>query len=133
MKYRKQISLAVFCLYIAAVALLCFTHGEQFPELPKIWFGIPADKVAHALMFFPFTILGYLSFTSEQNSTIQKIIVLIVLTGVGCSMAYATEDIQRMLGYRAYEISDMKADIIGLGAGTFISTLFILFSRKKLK
>ena len=131
MKYRKQISLALFCLYIAAVAVLCFTQGEQLPELPKTWFGIPADKAAHVLMFFPFTILGYLSFTSEENSALQKAAVLAVLIAVGCGMAYATESIQRMLGYRAYEISDMKADMTGLCAGTLISILFIIFSLRK--
>jgi VanZ family protein len=133
MKYRKQISLVLFCLYIAAVAFLCFTQGEQLPELPKTWFGIPSDKLAHALMFFPFTILGYLSFTSEENSTLQKVIVMTILIAVGCGMAYATESIQRILGYRAYEISDMKADMIGLGIGVFITILFIIFSIKKLK
>ena len=133
MKYRRQISLVLFCLYIAAVAVLCFTQGEQLPELPNTWFGLPSDKVAHALMFFPFTILGYLSFTSEENSTLQKTAVLAILIAVGCGMAYATESIQRMLGYRAYEISDMKADMIGLGIGAFISILFIIFSIKKLK
>ena len=133
MKYRKQISLVLFCLYIAAVAFLCFTPGEQLPELPKTWFGLPSDKVAHGLMFFPFTILGYLSFTSEDNKTLQKVLVLAILIAVGCGMAYATESIQRILGYRAYDISDIKADLIGLGVGSFISTLFIIFSIKKLK
>ena len=133
MKYRKQLSLILFCLYIMAVAVLCFTQGEQLPELPNTWFGLPSDKVAHALMFFPFTILGYLSFTSEENSTLQKVAVLTVLIAVGCGMAYATESIQRVLGYRAYEISDMKADMAGLGLGTLISIMFIIFSTKKHK
>jgi VanZ family protein len=133
MKYRKQISLILFCLYIMAVAVLCFTQGEQLPELPNTWFGLPSDKVAHALMFFPFTILGYLSFTSEENSTLQKVAVLTVLIAVGCGMAYATESIQRVLGYRAYEISDMKADMAGLGLGALISIMFIIFSTKKHK
>lgn len=133
MKYRKQISLVLFCLYIAAVAFLCFTQGEQLPELPKTWFGLPSDKVAHVLMFFPFAILGYLSFTSEDNKTLQKVLVLTILIAVGCGMAYATESIQRVLGYRAYDLSDIKADMIGLGIGSFISTLFIIFSTKKLK
>lgn len=133
MKYRKQISLILFCLYIMAVAVLCFTQGEQLPELPNTWFGLPSDKVAHALMFFPFTILGYLSFTSAENSTLQKVAVLTVLIAVGCGMAYATESIQRVLGYRAYEISDMKADMAGLGLGTLISIMFIIFSTKKHK
>lgn len=133
MKYRKQISLILFCLYIMAVAVLCFTQGEQLPELPNTWFGLPSDKVAHALMFFPFTILGYLSFTYEENSTLQKVAVLTVLIAVGCGMAYATESIQRVLGYRAYEISDMKADMAGLGLGTLISIMFIIFSTKKHK
>ena len=131
MKYRRQISLVLFCLYIAAVAVLCFTQGEQIPELPNTWFGLPSDKVAHALMFFPFTILGYLSFTSEENSTLRKVIMLATLIAIGSGMAYATESIQRMLGYRAYEISDMKADMIGLGTGTIISIMFIIFSIKK--
>ena len=133
MKYRKQISLILFCLYIMAVAVLCFTQGEQLPDLQNTWFGLPSDKVAHALMFFPFTILGYLSFTSEENSTLQKVAVLTVLIAVGCGMAYATESIQRVLGYRAYEISDMKADMAGLGLGTLISIMFIIFSTKKHK
>ena len=133
MKYRKLISLVLFCLYLAAVAFLCFTQGEHLPELPKIWFGIPSDKIAHALMFCPFTVLGYLSFTSEDSKTFRKVLVLAILIAVGCCMAYATESIQRFLGYRAYEISDIKADLIGLSMGSFISCLFIIFSIKKLK
>ena len=133
MKYRKQISFVLFCLYIAAVAILCFTQGKHLPEMPETWLGLPSDKVAHALMFLPFTILGYLSFTSEENSTLKKITVLTILIAFGCGMAYATEIIQRILGYRAYEISDMKADMTGLGIGTFISSLFIIFSIGKHK
>lgn len=133
MKYRKQISIVLFCIYIATVAFLCFTQGEQLPELPKTWFGLPSDKVAHALMFLPFTILGYLSFTSEDDRTVKKVTVLAILIALGCGTAYATESIQRILGYRAYETSDIKADTIGLCIGSFISTLFIIFSIKKLK
>ena len=57
--------------------------------------------------------------------------MLATLIAIGSGMAYATESIQRMLGYRAYEISDMKADMIGLGTGTIISIMFIIFSIKK--
>lgn len=107
----------VFCLYLAAVALLCFLKFEQPSQIPATIFGYPADKIAHLCMFFPFPILGYLASAPSKGGFFKKIFLLTFLAGVGLSMAYGTERIQHALGYRSYDLNDMRANAFGLAVG----------------
>ena len=128
---KKHISVILFCLYLGAVAMLCFAHGEQLPDLPTTWFGIPADKVAHALMFLPFPVLSFQAFRPYRTGTAGKTAILAMFTVAGAGVALATEKIQSALEYRSYETLDLLADAAGLAAGAFICAILIFIQSKR--
>lgn len=126
MTTRRIIYIIVLCLYIAAVAFLCFAKPEDMPQMPSLWFGLPADKVGHFLMFMPFPILAFLTFETEGMTVGRKFLLLAVLMTVGAGLAMGTEHIQAQLAYRAAETGDFYADAAGLVIGGAAVLLFIL-------
>ena len=129
-KTIKKISLALFCIYIIAVILLCVIQSESLPELPKTFLGIPFDKIAHFIMFLPFVILGYSAFQPSRERISSKLSVLGIFLILGGAFAIATERLQAMTAYRSYEILDMAADGIGLFTGTIAILIYILKTKK---
>ena len=129
-KQIKRISLVLFCIYIIAVIALCVIKTDDLPELPKYFLGIPFDKIAHFIMFFPFIILGYASFMPTEKGIWRKITVLGIILLVGCVFAFSTEKIQAMTAYRSYEILDMAADSTGLLIGTLLTLTYIVKTNK---
>ena len=129
MRQHNPISIFIFCLYIAAVAYLCFARPDDMPQLPQLWLGLPADKVGHFLMFTPFPLLGYLTFEVKGMSVGRKLFLIAILIVFGAGMALGTEYIQARLEYRSAENSDLLADVIGLITGG-IFTLIYIFLRK---
>lgn len=133
MKNRlKGISVIVFCIYLAAVAVLCFIRPSRLPEMDiRTFLGIPIDKVLHFLMFLPYPVLSAIVFISrEQNRTaVTATLFILVLTGIG--VAYGTEMIQAHTDYRSYEIADFLADIAGIAAGTVITASCLIYTRLK--
>ena len=129
-KKIKRISLVLFCIYIIAVVALCVIKTNDLPELPKYFLGIPFDKIAHFIMFFPFIILGYASFSPTGKNLWKKVSILGIMLIVGCVFAFSTEKLQAMTSYRSYEILDMAADSIGLLCGTLIILIYIITTRK---
>ena len=129
MKHSRIISVFIFCLYIAAVAYLCFARPDDMPQLPQLWLGLPADKVGHFLMFTPFPLLGYLTFEVKEMSVGRKLFLIAILIVFGAGMALGTEYVQARLEYRSSENSVLLADVIGLITGG-IFTLIYLFLRK---
>ena len=123
MKNVKNIVRIMFCGYIAAVLYLCFTQGEQLPDMPALWFGLPSDKVAHFIMFLPFVPLAYLAFVPFRAAIWKKISLIVIFAAVGFGLAAATEEIQGLLGYRAKDVKDMAADSLGLAAGTLLAVV----------
>ena len=94
--------------------------------MPSLWFGLPADKVGHFLMFMPFPILAFLTFETEGMTVGRKFLLLAVLMTVGAGLAMGTEHIQAQLAYRAAETGDFYADAAGLVIGGAAVLLFIL-------
>lgn len=133
MKIRINIFAVFFCIYIAAVAMLCFMHGDNLPDMSTTWFGLPSDKVAHFLMFLPFTPLAYLTFRRKGASLCTKLIILTLMLTIGSALAYMTEIIQEKLSYRTYETTDLYMDCTGLIAGFTVVALKIIIktSRKR--
>ena len=129
MRQHNPISIFIFCLYIAAVAYLCFARPDDMPQLPQLWLGLPADKVGHFLMFTPFPLLGYLTFEVKEMSVGRKLFLIAILIAFGAGLALGTEYIQARLEYRSSESSDLLADVIGLITGG-IFTLIYIFLRK---
>ena len=122
MRIRRIIFLLLFCLYIAAVAYLCFARPDEVPSLPETWFGLPADKVAHFLMFLPFPFLGYIAFEGNGMNWWKKALLMIGLLTIGFALALGTEQVQALLEYRSYS---------GLLSGCIITTIYLLIRRKK--
>ena len=128
---RRYIFAVLFCLYILTVCFLCFTKGEQLPDMPSTWFGLPADKVAHFIMFLPFTPLAYATFAPADGGLWRGLAVAMICTAVGVGLAFATERIQGMLGYRTEDTYDMFSDIIGLTAGALLSIATVAIQHLK--
>lgn len=131
-RISKKIYIATFCIYLTAVALLCFLNPSSLPEVDiRTFLGIPADKCLHFLMFFPYPVLAGLVFTDKENSVFNGLTIMTVLAVVGLGLAYGTELIQAHTGYRAYEIGDFIADAIGIGAGTVAFLSYTIITRLK--
>lgn len=126
MNKGRIVSTAAFLLYIAAIAVLCLIHNDSLPDISKTWFGIPSDKVAHFVMFSPFIPLAYLSFRPKQKGLVKRLILTIILVLIGTGMAYITEWLQGQTNYRTFEVSDIQADILGIGFGTVLTLIFII-------
>lgn len=128
----KNIYIATFCIYLAAVALLCFLKPSSLPEMDvKTFLGLPIDKVLHFLMFLPYPVLAGLSFISHKQKLGWNIVVLMSLAAVGIGMAYGTEVIQSHTEYRSYEIEDFYADLIGIGSGVIIAITYLIYIKLK--
>ena len=130
MPARRIISAIVFCIYLAAVAFLCFAKPEELPQVPMMWFGIPADKAGHFLMFIPFPILSYMVFGNPEYPVPRQILALSAIMCLGIGLAIGTEQIQAQLAYRQAEFMDLYADAAGLAAGTFMIIMYIIRKKK---
>lgn len=131
MKVRINIMSIAFCIYLAAVAVLCFMHGDSMPDMTGTWFGFEKDKVAHTLMFLPFTPLSYLTFRRKSSSFWIKILILTLMLTIGAGLAYSTEIIQERLKYRSYETQDLIADGIGLSIGYVVITIGLILKKSR--
>ena len=132
MKIRVNIMSIAFCIYLAAVALLCFMQGDSVPDMSGTCLGLPKDKIAHCLMFLPFTPLSYLTFRNKHSSFLKKLLILTLMFLIGVGIAYSTEVIQERLKYRAYETKDLMSDGVGLAIGyVIIATRLIIKKSRK--
>lgn len=127
---RKHVYIALFSIYIIAVAILCFMKTDGLPQVEGTFFGLPMDKVAHFVMFMPFTILATLAFIHKETRPSRALAVLLLILVVGAGAAYGTEHIQSMTEYRSYDITDFHADMAGLGTGALITAAYILMHRR---
>ena len=121
-----------FCIYLAAVALLCFIKPSSLPEMDiKTFLGLPVDKVLHFIMFLPYPVLAGMVFINKEQKTAAAAVILTVLAITGIGVAYGTEIIQSHTGYRSYEIADFHADMIGIAAGTLLAAAYMTYTRLK--
>ncbi len=128
---RKHIWGMILCLYIAAVAYLCFAEPDELPKVhPDLW-GIPFDKAVHFLMFFPFPIAAYGTFMPDGNKKWTHILVLAAVCAAGAGLAIGTEHIQGLTEYRSQDINDFYADILGMGTAAIITLIYILTRKNK--
>lgn len=116
----------LFILYLGALALLCFIHGDHLPNITGTWMGYRADSIAHAVMFLPFIPLAFASVGFRKATFFKDMSLLLFIAAVGACTAYATEIIQGQLRFRTYEFRDFVADCVGLAAGAAFITLCII-------
>ena len=124
--------ITAFCIYLAAVGVLCFIRPSSLPEMEiKTFLGLPIDKVLHFLMFLPYPVLSGLVFINREQKIpgITAIMLILAITGIG--VAYGTEMIQAQTEYRSYEIADFYADLTGITAGTVLAASYVAYTRLK--
>lgn len=129
MTRTRTISLILFCIYIIAVAYLCFAKPEDMPSLEISFFGLPIDKVAHFLMFLPFPLLAFLTFDTEDAKAGRRTLLLLGIVAAGMALAALTEFIQGFLAYRSEDSSDLLADYIGLGTGVVVLIIYLIIRK----
>jgi len=122
-------------LYLAAVAYLCFSTLQHIPKVSRQIWGIPTDKFVHFVMFLPFPFLVYMTFAPITRKFFKALMHIIIIFGLGCTVAAGTEIVQKFLSYRSYDLMDFRADAMALVAGSIfpLVTNFILASIKAKK
>ena len=121
----------VFALYLAAVIWLCFGQFDGLPDVERSFWGIPTDKIAHFLMFFPFPALAYLAFDRYKGNRSSSFLWAGVAFLAGCAYAAVTELIQSRLSYRSGDPVDFQADFLALAACSVFILIIIILKHKK--
>lgn len=128
----RKTYIALFCIYLAAVAFACFSKPSNLPDMGAGTFmGIPMDKVLHFIMFLPFPVLASMSLLDLNRGKAANLVTLVVIAITGIGIAYATEAIQSQLGYRSYDMKDLYADSIGICTGALATAIIITCLRLK--
>lgn len=154
---RRWFWRVLLVVYLAAVAYVCFAGQGSLPDFGDWKFPIPADKCVHFLLFLPWPILACLSVLpsvvpvgpsaasgsssvmpgsssvmpgSDRASNVRTVVVLLIITIIGCGLAGATEYVQGLLPYRSRDILDFIADCLGLLTGALLFAAFYPFLRK---
>lgn len=131
---RKTIGIFLLVAYLGAVLYCCFGHFSDLPEInTDSLFGIPADKVVHFLMFFPFPILCHLAFAGWTTKTSHTVLSVSIIFLTGAVIAAATEIGQSFTDYRSGDIIDFTADTISLAVSSMIVLLIDLHIKKHQK
>ena len=128
---KTILSRILFFLYLAAIAFLCFMKVDKLPDIQRVIFGIPADKLAHFLMFLPFPILAFFAFDKYTESPRQSFIYTGLTCAAGCLLAAGTELIQSRLSYRSGDPNDFIADFLAIILGSLIVLLIDISKQKK--
>jgi VanZ family protein len=120
---RSIIFSITMVLYLAAVGYLLFANFEKLSSIPRVFLGIPTDKIVHFCMFFPFPILAYLAYDQLTDTPLKAFAALVSICAIGAIFAGLTEIGQSMLPYRYEDISDFRADCLAIvlaGILTFV-------------
>ena len=112
---RSIIFSIAMVLYLAAVGYLLFANFEKLSSIPRLFLGIPTDKVVHFCMFFPFPILAYLAYDKLTDTPLKAFAALISICAIGAVFAGLTEIGQSLLPYRSEDITDFRADCLAIG------------------
>ena len=130
--HLRILYIAAFCIYLAAVGVLCFIRPSSLPEMEiKTFLGLPIDKVLHFLMFLPYPVLSGLVFINKDQKLSAAAAIMLILAITGTGVAYGTEMIQSQTEYRSYEIADFYADLTGITAGTVLAVSYVAYTRLK--
>ena len=125
--FIRILKIVVFLAYLGLVAWLCFGNIKPDPDLPRSIFGIPADKVAHFLMFLPAPLLGTLAF--DFRSWWRALALMTLLANV---LAFSFEHLQsRITTFRITDPSDLNANLLGITVGLLLSVIIGLAARKR--
>lgn len=117
MKLQKlQIFTVLLTILYFVTILFLLTKPISIGSGLKFHFlGIRSDKYAHALLFFPFSILIFhlLEFFQRKYSALKWYFLGIILCASCESMHY-------FIPYRSFDIFDFVANFVGLSLGSLI-------------
>ena len=131
MKLRNRYAwMGILCVYFAAVMFLCLMRPGTIPEMSSELWGIPMDKIAHFLMFFPYPVIAYITFKPDDRKNWPHLLVLLAVFAIGIGLAMGTEKLQGLSEYRSYEVTDFYADVFGMECSAFLVILYIFFRKK---
>ena len=100
-------------------------------DMQKTFLGIPADKVAHFLMFLPFPILAFFAYDRLTRTPWQALAALISICAIGCAFAGMTEVVQDFLPYRVKDFNDFGADCLAVGIASVLVFIIDVSKMKK--
>lgn len=124
---KTILSRILFLLYLAAIAFLCFMKVDKMPDIQRVIFGIPADKLAHFLMFLPFPILAFLAYDHVTDKPWRCVVFAVMNFLCGAAIALLTEYVQGLLPYRSRDLNDLKADLLAIGISTLLVFIIDIF------
>lgn len=105
----------IFVLILMLVALLMPLGGEGTGEagmVSQIMRTIPfSDKLVHMGMFSFVTLVNY-----GENRKQKQMYGLLWVMGL-CGFALLTEVLQKLSGYRTFDVQDIVADLLGIVLG----------------
>ena len=125
--FTRILKILLFLAYVGLVAWLCFGNIKPDPDLPRSIFGIPADKVAHFLMFLPAPLLGTLAF--DFRSWWRTLCWVTLSANV---IATIFERFQtRINPERFTDPADLNANLLGITTGLLLMVIIGLAAKKK--
>ena len=128
---RSIIFSITMVLYLAVVGYLLFANFEKLSSIPRIFLGIPTDKIVHFLMFFPFPILACLASGGYRGERWQATFRTVIAFLAGSAFAAATEWIQTWLSYRSGDPVDFGADALAILLSSAIVLIIVLAKHRK--
>ena len=131
MRKHNLVSLILFILYLAALAWCCFGNFDDLAKVQKSFFGIATDKVVHFIMFFPFPILCFQSFSFAVRKQRTAFLATILVFFLGCLVAAGTEIGQSYTSYRSGDPMDFGADVLSMAISSVLCLICYLIYRKK--
>lgn len=113
--FLKAYKCTLFVLILMLVVLLMPLSGESTGEggmVSQIMTAVPfSDKLVHTGMFAFVTLVNYV-----ENRKQKKLYGILWVLGL-CGFAYLTEVLQKLSGYRTFDLYDILADVTGIVLG----------------
>ena len=123
----RILKILLLLAYLGLVAWLCFGDIKPDPDIPRSFFGIPTDKIAHFLMFLPFPVLGTLAL--DFRSWWRTLALTTLLANV---LAFSFEFLQsRITATRVTDPADLCANLLGITVGLLLAIVIGLALRKR--
>lgn len=105
--------LIIYSLIIILLAVLPINGSGSFLNDNYI-VTIRLDYVAHFAIFIPWMVISRIFCHRTGRRSVLQILPWI---GIGLALAILTEGVQYLLPYRAFNINDLIANVIGVGIG----------------
>lgn len=122
---RHITSIALFIIYMGAVAYICFGHPTAVIKVPRELWGIPFDKIVHFAIFFPYPFLAQEAFYFRDK---WRSLVIAILTGL--IFCFTFELLQeKITTYRTTDPWDLSINVAALTLGSFIVCIFNFFRK----